>query len=772
MWNSSCVEWPVIAPTWATAWYPRKAPESATALVLRDLTWLVLLVQAIWLLSAVFLSPRHTYPAWCAALVLLSAGTWLALLATQFRGGSRAQSWARYADVAAVAAAGVALGLCWVAGAIVSSEDVGSLAILTALLVGSLLPTRIAVPAILSLAVLSLPPVLWRTPGYAAGSEIADTALWAYVLAVGIGIAAVRGALVRQAAGRDVAMRDRDRRERNRLLVEGVESALRGEERLLHETVLNTLTAISRGGIGWSAQATQILHRRCREAVDVLSRLASGDRHPAASLGLAALGADIDILVAALRLDGVVVTVLADPMDDVPARVTAAVGTAVREALSNVARHAAAERVSVLVRVRRSGVLMVRAEVRDDGRGFDIRRAGARFGLSQAIADPLAEVGGTSRLISRPGAGTKIVLRWEDERSSPRRDRWRAPIVDFALPPVAAVGLFVAATVSLAWLQFDHPVLSPAEAALICALAVLVAMAATEAPLPWELIVIVCAVGPLLAILRLTAGPGTESMLGDGWALAAIAGLFVMAAALGPRWSWVPLLAAWLVIDWDLTSHVIQPATVAVVAAALLGRSLRSETLRMEESQRAQAKADVALEVRREGVDRLQVRYAALVESDAVGLLAGIADGRLDPDDHEVQRRSGLEETFIRNVMRNDPEADELRALVGRLAQIAYRRSLHLQTDIALPVSADVALPPGIAESLGEAVACSVPDGSARLAVRTEGAQVVLRLLTPIGEGERDMMLGLMVPGQLTDPGDPTDPVLMWEVRLPWTDRS
>jgi hypothetical protein len=72
----------------------------------------------------------------------------------------------------------------------------------------------------------------------------------------------------------------------------------------------------------------------------------------------------------------------------------------------------------------------------------------------------------------------------------------------------------------------------------------------------------------------------------------------------------------------------------------------------------------------------------------------------------------------------------------------------------------------GIAESFGRAVASTVPDDSARLTARREADGVVVTLLTPIIDGERDHMRALPVPGIDADPGDPSDPVMLWEVRL------
>ncbi len=131
-----------------------------------------------------------------------------------------------------------------------------------------------------------------------------------------------------------------------------------------------------------------------------------------------------------------------------------------------------------------------------------------------------------------------------------------------------------------------------------------------------------------------------------------------------------------------------------------------------------------------------------------------------------MRRRAGLEETFIRNLVRIDPEADRLRAMAARLSRSAHRRGVHLRADLSLPRMPAVVVGPEVAESFSSAVDSTVPDDSARLTARREGDEVVVTLLTPIIDGERDHMRALPVPGIDTDPGDPSDPVMLWEVRL------
>ncbi|HEY6012681.1 MAG TPA: ATP-binding protein, partial [Candidatus Limnocylindrales bacterium] len=80
-----------------------------------------------------------------------------------------------------------------------------------------------------------------------------------------------------------------------------------------------------------------------------------------------------------------------------------------REALSNVARHSGAGRATMSI--RREGQQIV-LRVEDDGRGFDPkdRRGPGHFGLAN-LRDRAAAVGGTTRIESAPGKGTRIIVR-------------------------------------------------------------------------------------------------------------------------------------------------------------------------------------------------------------------------------------------------------------------------------------------------------------------------------------------------------------------------
>jgi signal transduction histidine kinase len=84
---------------------------------------------------------------------------------------------------------------------------------------------------------------------------------------------------------------------------------------------------------------------------------------------------------------------------------------ATREALSNAARHSGAETVSVYAEMSERSVVV---HVRDRGKGFnvaDIPRD--RMGVRESILGRLERHGGTARVTSSPGEGTRIELAME-----------------------------------------------------------------------------------------------------------------------------------------------------------------------------------------------------------------------------------------------------------------------------------------------------------------------------------------------------------------------
>jgi two-component system nitrate/nitrite sensor histidine kinase NarX len=87
----------------------------------------------------------------------------------------------------------------------------------------------------------------------------------------------------------------------------------------------------------------------------------------------------------------------------------------VQEALTNVRKHAGATHVSVRMRCPEGAPVL---EVEDDGSGFDPARIGASFsggfGLT-SMRERVEQVGGTLEMHTAPGAGTRLVVRFQSE---------------------------------------------------------------------------------------------------------------------------------------------------------------------------------------------------------------------------------------------------------------------------------------------------------------------------------------------------------------------
>lgn len=96
-----------------------------------------------------------------------------------------------------------------------------------------------------------------------------------------------------------------------------------------------------------------------------------------------------------------------------PPPIETAVYRIVQEALSNVLKHACANRVSVILEHRRDQLLTI---VEDDGHGFDVEDVrlapgeGGGLGLL-GIRERVSLVGGSFDIESHPGAGTTLVIR-------------------------------------------------------------------------------------------------------------------------------------------------------------------------------------------------------------------------------------------------------------------------------------------------------------------------------------------------------------------------
>jgi len=185
--------------------------------------------------------------------------------------------------------------------------------------------------------------------------------------------------------------------------------------RELHDGIVQSLFAVGLGLLSVEPLAAEEPVRgRLREAVDSIDRVIADLRRYI--FGLKPQAAAMDTLadaVASLTKEfegrtGIITVLDADPRLDRAARsVSGEVIQVAREALANVARHAAATTCRVSLRYEAPLAVL---EIDDDGRGFDTASvSGHGYGLAN-LRDRAGGLGGTVEVTSQPGQGTTVRL--------------------------------------------------------------------------------------------------------------------------------------------------------------------------------------------------------------------------------------------------------------------------------------------------------------------------------------------------------------------------
>jgi len=191
--------------------------------------------------------------------------------------------------------------------------------------------------------------------------------------------------------------------------------------RQMHDTVLQTLEGLAlRLGTG-----PQPAEERLREARAVALAQA-GELQAMLHADAAGAQPGLDVRLQALRHDfqrrGLHVDLVATgaPGPDPPPRqVLEAVEGAVREALTNVAKHAGVTTAAVRAAITAD---RIQVSVSDRGRGFDAAAVTGGYGLAGSIRARMAAVGGTAAVWSVPGKGTQVRLRVDTTTPPARRN--------------------------------------------------------------------------------------------------------------------------------------------------------------------------------------------------------------------------------------------------------------------------------------------------------------------------------------------------------------
>ena len=192
------------------------------------------------------------------------------------------------------------------------------------------------------------------------------------------------------------------------------EAQRRQGARLLHDTVLATLTLLAHSGVGVAPSALQ---QQANDDARLLRQLRLGATPvPQSSGGYnleqpveeSALGTTLESVKQRFGRMGLEVSWHGTGQVLLPSDVLDAFLLALAECLENVRRHSGVTDAHVTIT---DDETTVRAMVTDAGVGFDLKDIDeARLGFKDSVVGRLKEVGGNARLFSSPGAGTTVVL--------------------------------------------------------------------------------------------------------------------------------------------------------------------------------------------------------------------------------------------------------------------------------------------------------------------------------------------------------------------------
>ncbi|GAA1729044.1 sensor histidine kinase [Microcella frigidaquae] len=244
------------------------------------------------------------------------------------------------------------------------------------------------------------------TSGLISTAAIATLAGWVITLIIGLWVTVG----VQRAVRRNENIGRAHQLERQ---ASETEAQRRQGARLLHDTVLATLTLLAHSGVGVSADA---LRQQAGEDARLLRQLRLGSTpmprfsgvYSLEPVGETPLGTTLESVKQRFLRMGLSVRWHGTGQVLLPSDVLDAFLLALAECLENVRRHAGVEDADVTITQNDE---VIRAVVTDAGVGFDPAAVGTeRLGFTESVVARLHDVGGSARVFSTPGAGTTVVL--------------------------------------------------------------------------------------------------------------------------------------------------------------------------------------------------------------------------------------------------------------------------------------------------------------------------------------------------------------------------
>jgi hypothetical protein len=569
-----------------------------------------------------------------------------------------------------------------------------------------------------------------------------------YAMALGLACVASRHALMKSASRQDAGELLLRRQQQVRASNESTDASVTRAETRLHETVLNTLTAIARGGLADDAPTRHRLAERARESADVLGAIARGSDVATTLNGdlrvdLTSVLIDVEESGMAVRLDGILdAGKLEDQVDDA---IFVVVVSAVRESLFNVLRHAQATSVAVVGDVRRTPEgSWWRIRIHDNGQGFDTKAQG--FGLRNVVVEAITECGGRVSIKSghksglRVGWGTTVGIEVPlVENASVEGMSDTGPLAAITLPVVTSFSAFTAYTIGATWQYATNALPNAGAAAIFASMAALLVATALRhrgSLMPWWAVVAVLVGVPIMTHVEVLVASAANPT-GDWTSEAGSALLFVIVAS-GPLWAAPAAAVSWFVAQEMQWIELTQPGMFVIIVAALLGWQLRRAQARARSLVIETERERAALAVSRSRLSQVRSRYYGVDTPGLIEMLEDIAAERVDPGDVEVREACAREERLIRSVLSLHPDEIVVHRDLVTLATVA--RGADVDLTIAVVDDLHAVMPLSTIDDAAALLAMARPGSKARASITRDRRSCTFRLVVEVDEVQAQVL--------------------------------
>jgi signal transduction histidine kinase len=497
-----------------------------------------------------------------------------------------------------------------------------------------------------------------------------------YAFSMGVAAASVQRMLIRRAISLDDMQQESLLQAVSVKTADEVDSHIASVKRQIHESVLNTLTAISRGSLRDSQESRRLVQERCSESAQILSDLT----HPLV-LGpekqVEGLIVPLQDLLVECAVRGIEVRIIGNVDAMPPGHVGREMIAASREVIINALRHS--ELTELTVRISSGRDLCI--EISDNGVGFDPQTVLPGFGLTSLLRsnhgvrvtiDSPTLHGSTIRIsATQRRNGVKVMGVGQANNTFP-----------LVLPTLSAWLVFSAFSVFLTWSQFNLPIYNIVALFLYAVVAALAIGQSRKGALKPVMIL----VGSLSALVIYNLTELSGAMLGTpwtDWSSEAIGVLFLAMAAAGPWWAWIVVGSSWIIIQGNFPLEFIAPGFLLIMAGAFLGMQLR-RTNRIRVGALERSTADAVRVALAEILTSSKIeKDLGVVPRSVIDLLVGISQGSLDPWTEAVQSECALLESHLRRTIFSPQSKPEPIAILSRdLSQRAL--SLGILLDLSL----------------------------------------------------------------------------------------